>query len=715
MIKISGYSDLQVKMDSLATAESKFFNKSGKLTIKDMIHLFQDNLTVKEPHFDSLVDGAVTVADFPNDSNIVVKGLRLKGSSTNSISVPLSGNVTKPSGGYGYNLAVAFRITAHTKYDYKVVPWAPSGVFLGGPGSYANNEGFIDSMEANNGYVTVKGWNCANADYGKKYHFIILWDSTKKIELARTTVYNIYHDGVANAYPGIYNANYSGFTATFPIEDNSYYTDELTIVSRYTNDPNGNDDNLDWWGDRTFVLGGNGPLSRTEDVPVSYYLKMCIPYHYNGGLRSYYYISSGKNNLASGDTKTVVCSMYVPYSDLYFSDDDSIEITISSDFGYETTFNIDGFSIYYAKDSSKTQWKDYHSIYKRKLLDSSYDGGFLMANTGSGNYNTNFSIIAKSEESVVPKGALCYLGFDLNINNGSFSMSNSELNLSMTVSFSDGTSTDFNIIDFSNEVKGNIDLGVCGYGDDNTVTGYFRSPTNASISYINFYLSNSNSDFNAATYNAYSISRIIECVSQSGAKLNDDTSTLASAYTNLANAFNAYFKTTTPYKIDDMIEALSSGTHTGGDSGDNNPPKPSVSSMVLIDKNKFHFTQSPGGNDETLHNGQTIQIGNNYLNHTFYNADAKTMLNSPKTRPTTILTLHLYVDTASGDNGKVNWGINGSGIYSTFIIDHEFKEFVSKVTIPTGLLVDANNDILIKSDNLLLIELSKSYIEISHK
>lgn len=70
--------------------------------------------------------------------------------------------------------------------------------------------------------------------------------------------------------------------------------------------------------------------------------------------------------------------------------------------------------------------------------------------------------------------------------------------------------------------------------------------------------------------------------------LNDSFSDIAGAYTCLADAYRAYFKTTNKYSIDDMITALggsSSGGQTGGDTGTDLDSK----MKELADKSRSYF------------------------------------------------------------------------------------------------------------------------------
>lgn len=137
----------------------------------------------------------------------------------------------------------------NTNTTTQVQKWQQSDVQLQKPSTTANqnNEGNLDSISVSNGKLNVSGWNASNEDYGKDYHYIIVYDATQNKELARQAVQNTTRNDVQQAYPSIYNSQLSGFNASFDINSDEYLNDDIQIVSRYTSDPMGNTNYVDRW------------------------------------------------------------------------------------------------------------------------------------------------------------------------------------------------------------------------------------------------------------------------------------------------------------------------------------------------------------------------------------------------------------------------------------------------------------------------------------
>ena len=127
--------------------------------------------------------------------------------------------------------------------------WAPSSADLQKPATNADqgNYGAVDNISVSNGQLNVSGWNASNQDYGKDYHYIIVYDQSQNKELARQAVQNTQRNDVQKAYSNVYNAQVSGFNVSFKIDSQDFLNDNIQIVSRYTSDPMGNTNNVDRW------------------------------------------------------------------------------------------------------------------------------------------------------------------------------------------------------------------------------------------------------------------------------------------------------------------------------------------------------------------------------------------------------------------------------------------------------------------------------------
>ena len=153
------------------------------------------------------------------------------------ITIPYTNNFA------GQNIQVVSRYT----YD-------GNGEINGGKDLYFNpvslnaNAGYLDNMslDAKTGNLNISGWHAADASLSKNYHYIIIYDGSKQIELGRYLVENSTRNDVANAYPGIYNAAESGFSLKLKFNQ-ALAGDQIQIISRYSGSQDGNSDYVDYW------------------------------------------------------------------------------------------------------------------------------------------------------------------------------------------------------------------------------------------------------------------------------------------------------------------------------------------------------------------------------------------------------------------------------------------------------------------------------------
>ncbi|WP_375685749.1 hypothetical protein, partial [Bartonella sp. TT110JLCBS] len=92
----------------------------------------------------------------------------------------------------------------------------------------------------------MSGWHASNQALGKTHHFIIVYDQTRHQEITRTEVQSAARQDVAKAFPLIANAGVSGFKTSFKLSP-QYAEDNIQIVSRWTDDPAGNGEAVDYW------------------------------------------------------------------------------------------------------------------------------------------------------------------------------------------------------------------------------------------------------------------------------------------------------------------------------------------------------------------------------------------------------------------------------------------------------------------------------------
>lgn len=121
------------------------------------------------------------------------------------------------------------------------------------PKTFNDNRGNLDTFEIKNNKLHITGWQAANASVNQTKHFIIIYDKTKGTEIKRILVPSINRNDVQKAYPNIANSGNSGFDITTDF-DPAYAGDEIQIISRYSdqNDGEGNKTDI-WFGAKSFT------------------------------------------------------------------------------------------------------------------------------------------------------------------------------------------------------------------------------------------------------------------------------------------------------------------------------------------------------------------------------------------------------------------------------------------------------------------------------
>lgn len=111
-----------------------------------------------------------------------------------------------------------------------------------------SNRAALDGVSSYNGQLVVAGWHATNLALGKKYHYIIVIDPTTGKEIARQLVNSgMARPDVRKAFPGVANADQSGFQVAFAPDNALTQAHQLTIISRWTDDQGGNGNYVDYW------------------------------------------------------------------------------------------------------------------------------------------------------------------------------------------------------------------------------------------------------------------------------------------------------------------------------------------------------------------------------------------------------------------------------------------------------------------------------------
>ncbi len=113
------------------------------------------------------------------------------------------------------------------------------------------NYAYLDQQNINSqGQLTASGWHATNDSAGKDYHFIIAYDQTNHTEIGRQLVreqaQQMDRPDVATVHH-VAGAAQSGFKVTFNLGKVLANTRAIQLISRYSSDPHGNQDYVDYW------------------------------------------------------------------------------------------------------------------------------------------------------------------------------------------------------------------------------------------------------------------------------------------------------------------------------------------------------------------------------------------------------------------------------------------------------------------------------------
>lgn len=134
--------------------------------------------------------------------------------------------------------------TADANEDYIDYWFAPQQLF-----NDLANRANLDSWGVQGRALHVVGWHATSQSAGRPYHYLILFDQSTQREIKRVRVIaNSARPDVARAFPGVYNAGDAGFDVSFKLNSKTN-GHRFTVLSRWTSDPAGNGNAVDYWFD----------------------------------------------------------------------------------------------------------------------------------------------------------------------------------------------------------------------------------------------------------------------------------------------------------------------------------------------------------------------------------------------------------------------------------------------------------------------------------
>ena len=124
------------------------------------------------------------------------------------------------------------------------------------------NRANLDRFAIQGNVIYASGWS---QSLGRPYHYLFLFDRTtnREVQRVKVTAANSARPDVARAFPGTYNAGQSGFNAQFTVQP-ALNGHELVVLSRWTDDPAGNGNAVDYWFGQTVTP--NVPVDKAKQL-----------------------------------------------------------------------------------------------------------------------------------------------------------------------------------------------------------------------------------------------------------------------------------------------------------------------------------------------------------------------------------------------------------------------------------------------------------------
>ena len=151
---------------------------------------------------------------------------------------------------------------------------------------YDDNQGNLESAKINNKTLHVSGWHATNSSTARPISYLILFDKTHDKELQRVKINRTQCVDVNGAHPYITNSLQSGFSGDFQLGSQMISGAQLQIISRYTNDANGNGDAVDY---RSSAFTFNQNIGHLESAYINGNQLHVSGWHVSDG-------SAGRNN-----------------------------------------------------------------------------------------------------------------------------------------------------------------------------------------------------------------------------------------------------------------------------------------------------------------------------------------------------------------------------------------------------------------------------------
>lgn len=245
-------------------------NTYGSPTV-NYVWFNRDRITTTTTTADGQTQTKVTYSDWKlaDGSNaqypsFVIKNVdgyhpELKGTNAGIQSIPAEAVKTPKNVNDGSDVKNIQKDANNTDIDIVYVSNVTDPINEGVNYSIKGNWAAIDALNVEKNGIHVVGWNATNDSFNRNYHYIFVLDygqnpgpdsrTSSFKEVGRVLVQSGTLRPDVKAVHNVYNAGRSGFDVVVPVDYSLMKSgDKLAIMSRWTSDPLGNNDDADLYG-----------------------------------------------------------------------------------------------------------------------------------------------------------------------------------------------------------------------------------------------------------------------------------------------------------------------------------------------------------------------------------------------------------------------------------------------------------------------------------
>ena len=166
----------------------------------------------------------------------------------NSINSGFKTNVKVDSKLAGKKVFVISRYSTDSSGNSNYVDYWFRDRTLSVPSQSINNENksHLDEFTASESSIQAKGWHINNKTVGLNYRYLVIMNADTNKEIKRVRISSVSRPDVYRVYSNIYNSINGGFNQSISV-DNSLSGKRIFVIDRYTSDPSGNSNYVDYW------------------------------------------------------------------------------------------------------------------------------------------------------------------------------------------------------------------------------------------------------------------------------------------------------------------------------------------------------------------------------------------------------------------------------------------------------------------------------------